>query len=303
MRIEIINVEEDMAGERLDTFIVEELEELSRSQVQNLINQNLIKVDNINRKASYRLKLGEEVNISIPIQQEIVIKPQNIPLNIVYEDQDVIIVDKPKDMVVHPSIGNYENTLVNALLNYTKELSDVNGELRPGIVHRLDKDTSGLLVVAKNNQTHLNLAQQIIGNSMKREYIALVHGVIVENLGVIEAPVGRDKTDRKKMAVVADGKKSVTNYQVLERFNNYSLVKVNLVTGRTHQIRVHFAYIRHAVVGDPLYGSSRKHFDLNTQALHAHILGFTHPGTGEYMEFTSPLPSYLENILFNLRKY
>lgn len=303
MQIEIINVEEDMAGERLDTFIVSELEILSRVEVQELITDSLVTVDGISRKASYRIKVGEEVKVTIPKTEEIIIRPQNIPLNIVYEDEDVLIVDKPKDMVVHPSIGNYEGTLVNALLYYTNDLSDINGELRPGIVHRLDKDTSGLLVVAKNNNAHTSIAGQIKANTVKREYMALVHGIIKENLGLIEAPIGRDKTNRKKMAVVAGGKPSITNYQVLERFDNYSLVRASLVTGRTHQIRVHFAYIKHAIVGDQLYGSSRKHFDLASQVLHAETLGFIHPRSNQYIEFSSQLPRYMEDILQDLRKF
>lgn len=301
MRVELITVEEDMEGERLDSFLTKEFEELSRSLVKNLINSNKVEVDGKFQKASYRLKVGEEVKIIIPKPREFEIKPQNIPLNIIYEDEDIAVIDKPKDMVVHPAPGNTENTLVNALLYHVKELSDINGEIRPGIVHRLDKDTSGVMVVAKNNDAHQNLALQIKKYSINREYMALVHGVIKENLGTIDAPIGRSKVDRKKMAVVADGRHAVSNYQVIERFNNYTLVKVKLLTGRTHQIRVHFSYINHSVVGDPLYGSGKKHFNLDSQALHAYLLGFVHPRTGEYMEFQSPIPEYMENILKKLR--
>lgn len=301
MRIEHITVEEDMEGERLDTFLTGEFEDLSRSLVKNLIDDNKVEVDGQFRKASYRLKVGEEVKVIIPKPREFKIEPQNIPLNIIYEDEDIVIVDKPKDMVVHPAPGNTENTLVNALLYHVKELSDINGEVRPGIVHRLDKDTSGIMVVAKNNIAHENLALQIKYHSINREYMALVHGVIKENLGTIDAPIGRSKVDRKKMAVVAEGRHAVSDYQVVERFNNYTLVKVKLITGRTHQIRVHFSYINHSVVGDPLYGSGKKHFNLDSQALHAHLLGFVHPRTGEYMEFQSPLPRYMEDILEKLR--
>lgn len=301
MRIEHITVEEDMEGERLDTFLTGEFEDLSRSLVKNLIDDNKVEVDGQFRKASYRLKVGEEVKVIIPKPREFKIEPQNIPLNIIYEDEDIVIVDKPKDMVVHPAPGNTENTLVNALLYHVKELSDINGEVRPGIVHRLDKDTSGIMVVAKNNIVHENLALQIKYHSINREYMALVHGVIKENLGTIDAPIGRSKVDRKKMAVVAEGRHAVSDYQVVERFNNYTLVKVKLITGRTHQIRVHFSYINHSVVGDPLYGSGKKHFNLDSQALHAHLLGFVHPRTGEYMEFQSPLPRYMEDILEKLR--
>lgn len=302
MQIEFFTVEEDMEGQRLDNFITEEMEDLSRSQVQNLINEKLVEVDTVWRKASYRLKVGEEVKLLIPKPEELVIKAQNIPLKIIFEDKDIVIIDKAKDLVVHPGPGNLDNTLVNSLLYHIGELSTINGDLRPGIVHRLDKDTSGIMVIAKNNRAHYSLTKQIKEHTMKREYIALVHGVINENLGTIEAPIGRNKRDRKKMAVVAGGKKSTSNYQVLDRFNNYTLVKVQLVTGRTHQIRVHFAYIRHAIVGDPLYGSTRKHFNLDSQALHAHILGFKHPSSGEYVEFKSPLPIYMEDILSGLKK-
>jgi 23S rRNA pseudouridine1911/1915/1917 synthase len=191
--------------------------------------------------------------------------------------------------------------MVNALLYHIKDLSGINGQIRPGIVHRLDKDTSGVMVVAKNDVAHRSLAAQIKDHSIKREYIALVHGTIKENLGTIDAPIGRSKNDRKKMAVIADGRPAVSKYQVLERYHNYSLVKVELLTGRTHQIRVHFAYIKHPVVGDPLYGSGKKHFNLDSQALHAHLLGFNHPRTGKYLEFTSPLPEYFQEILTSLR--
>ncbi len=301
MQIEFFTVEEDMEGQRLDSFITEEMGDLSRSQVQNLINEKLVQVDTVWRKASYRLKIGEEVKLSIPQPEETKLKAQNIPLEILFEDKDIVIIDKPKGLVVHPGPGNLDNTLVNSLLYHIGELSTINGDLRPGIVHRLDKDTSGIMVIAKNNRAHYSLAKQIKEHTMKREYIALVHGIINENLGTIEAPIGRNKRERKKMAVVAGGKKSISNYLVLDRFNNYTLVKIRLVTGRTHQIRVHFAYIRHAVVGDPLYGSARKHFNLDSQALHAHMLGFNHPSSGEYMEFESPLPRYMEDILSKLK--
>jgi 23S rRNA pseudouridine1911/1915/1917 synthase len=219
-----------------------------------------------------------------------------------YQDEDLVIVDKPKGMVVHPAHGNWDQTMVNALLYHIHDLSGINGELRPGIVHRLDKDTSGVMVVAKNDQAHRNLAEQIREHTIKREYIALVHGVIKENLGTIDAPIGRSKLDRKKMAVIKDGRRAVSNYEVMKRFNNYTLVKVTLLTGRTHQIRVHFAYIKHPVVGDPLYGSAKKHFDLDSQALHACLLGFDHPRSGDYMEFSSDLPPYFRSILAQLEQ-
>jgi 23S rRNA pseudouridine1911/1915/1917 synthase len=293
---------EDMEGERLDMFVTENLEHISRALVQNLIKAGKVLVNGRPLKASYHLKLGEEVEVELPEPTKVAIEAQNIPLNIIYQDEDLVIVEKPKGLVVHPAHGNWDHTMVNALLYHIKDLSGINGELRPGIVHRLDKDTSGVMVVAKNDVAHRNLAEQIRIHSIKREYTTLVHGVIKENLGVIDAPIGRSKLDRKKMAVVADGRTAISNYEVLQRFSNYSLVKVGLMTGRTHQIRVHFAYIKHSVVGDPLYGSPRKHFNLDSQALHAHLLGFDHPRTGEYMEFTSPLPKYFEEILAELAK-
>lgn len=300
--IEHICIEEDVEGERLDVFVTEYLSELSRALVKNLIKENRIKVNAKPAKASYRLKTGDEITVDQPEPVKVNIEAQDIPLDIIYQDQDIIVVNKAKDMVVHPAHGNWDNTLVNALLYHVKDLSGINGELRPGIVHRLDKDTSGALVVAKNDMAHRNLAEQIKSHNMKKEYLALVHGVIKENLGTIDAPIGRSKTDRKKMAVVADGRTAVSEYEVLQRFQNYSLVKVRILTGRTHQIRVHFAYIKHSIVGDPLYGSGKKHFNLDSQALHAHVLGFNHPRSGEYMEFVSPIPAYFQQIVSELSK-
>lgn len=293
---------EEMEGERLDLFVTEHMENLSRSAVQNLIKAGKVRVDGQVLKASHHLREGEEVEVEMAEPQRVSILPQNIPLDILYQDQDLAVVDKPKGMVVHPAHGNWDNTMVNALLYHLRDLSGINGELRPGIVHRLDKDTSGVMVVAKQDQAHRSLAEQIRVHSIKREYIALVHGVIKENLGTIDAPIGRSPLDRKKMAVVKDGRPAVSNYEVMERFRNYTLVRVSLMTGRTHQIRVHFSYIKHAVVGDPLYGPAKKHFDLESQALHAQLLGFNHPRSGEYLEFTSPLPGYFQAILAELAK-
>lgn len=296
-------VTEEMEGERLDSFISDSREDLSRSVVQNLIKEGRVRVDEKTAKASYRVKTGDSVQVEIPQLQAVKLEPQNIELPIIYQDEDLVVVDKPKGMVVHPAHGNWDGTMVNALLYHIKDLSGINGELRPGIVHRLDKDTSGVMVAAKNNRAHHSLSEQIRVHSINREYIALVHGVIKENLGRIDAPIGRSKTDRKKMAVVKDGREALSDYEVLQRYPHYTLVKVNLLTGRTHQIRVHFAYIKHAVVGDPLYSSAgRRHFNLDSQALHARLLGFTHPRSGEYMEFTSPLPPYFQDILDQLDK-
>lgn len=294
---------EEMEGERLDVFVTENMEQLSRSLVQNLIKAGKVLVNGQPLKASYHLKEGEEVGVELPEPQAVAIEAQNIPLNIIYQDQDLAIVEKPKGLVVHPAHGNWDHTLVNALLYHIKDLSGINGELRPGIVHRLDKDTSGVMVVAKNDIAHRNLAEQIKVHSIRREYTALVHGVIKENLGSIDAPIGRSNLDRKKMAVTKDGRSAISNYEVLQRFRNYTLLKVSLQTGRTHQIRVHFSYIKHSVVGDPLYSSAKKHFDLDSQALHAHLLGFNHPRSGEYMEFESPLPEYFNRILAELAKF
>jgi len=298
---ELIIVEEEMDGERLDAFLAEQVEQLSRSAVKNLINEGQVLVNGAKQKASYHVREGDEISIEIPEPQVLEVKPRDIPLEIIYQDEDLAVINKPKGLVVHPAHGNWDYTMVNALLYHIKDLSGINGQIRPGIIHRLDKDTSGVMVIAKNDIAHRSLAAQIKEHSIKREYIALVHGTIKENLGTIDAPIGRSKNDRKKMAVVADGRSAVSKYQVLERFHNYSLVKVELLTGRTHQIRVHFAYIKHPVVGDPLYGSGKKHFNLDSQALHAHLLGFIHPRTGKYLEFTSPLPEYFQDILVSLR--
>lgn len=300
--VELIMVEEEMEGERLDAFVADQVEQLSRSLVKNLISEGKVLVDGVSRKASYHVHSGEEVSIEIPEPQVLKIEPRNIPLEIIYQDEDLAVINKPKGLVVHPAHGNWDYTLVNALLYHIKDLSGINGQLRPGIVHRLDKDTSGVMMVAKNDMAHRSLTEQIKEHSIKREYIALIHGKLKENLGTIDAPIGRSKVDRKKMAVVAEGRPAISKYQVLERFNNYSLVKVELLTGRTHQIRVHFAYIKHPVVGDPLYSSGKKHFNLESQALHAHLLGFVHPRRGEYMEFSRPFPGYYDDILAYLRQ-
>lgn len=300
-RSEFLIVDEEMQGERLDSLIADHFDYLSRSLVKSLIAEKKILVGDKVCKPSYRVKEGEAINIEVPDPHIVEIKAQDIPLIIEYEDEDLAVINKSKGMVVHPAHGNWDNTLVNALMYHIKDLSGINGELRPGIVHRLDKDTSGLMVVAKNDRAHRCLAQQIREHSINREYIALVHGIISENLGTIDAPIARSKSDRKKMAVLADGRPAISNYQVMERFDNYCVVRVKLLTGRTHQIRVHFAYIKHPVVGDPLYGSAKKHFGLDSQALHAFLLGFRHPATDGYMEFKTSLPEYMQEIISDLR--
>ena len=302
-RSELHLVEEDLEGERLDAFLAETVADLSRTAVKELITNGQVLVDGKSRKPSYRIKEGEEILITLPEARQVAIVPQDLPLEIIYQDQDIAVVNKPKGMVVHPAHGNWDGTMVNALLYHIKDLSGINGEIRPGIVHRLDKDTSGVMVVAKNDQAHRNLAEQIKEHTIKREYQALVHGMIKENLGSIEAPIGRSRTDRKKMAVIADGKLALSRCRVLERFQNYTLVQVTLLTGRTHQIRVHFSYIKHPVVGDPVYGPAKHHLGMESQALHACRLGFNHPRTGEYMEFTSELPEVFKQALQKLTKY
>ena len=297
----VLMVEDNMEGERLDSLVAEHCDDLSRSTVKSLIEQGKILVNSQLSKASYRVKEGDEIRVDIPEPKEIRLEPQNLPLPIIYQDEDLVVVNKPKGMVVHPAKGNWDNTMVNALLYHVRDLSGINGELRPGIVHRLDKDTSGVMVVAKNDRAHRCLAEQIKEHSINREYLALVHGTIKENLGTIDAPIGRSKVDRKKMAVTGNGRSALTNYEVMERFKDYTLVKVQLLTGRTHQIRVHFAYIGQPVVGDPLYGPSKKHLGLDSQALHAYRLGFIHPSSGEYLEFNSPMPDYFAKILSQLR--
>lgn len=301
-RTEWITVEPHREGERLDSFLSACFEDLSRSLVKRLIQEGRVLVDGQISKASHIIKGGECLEISIPPPQEIEVAPQDIPLEILYEDEDVIVINKPQGLVVHPAHGNWEGTLVNALMYHVSDLSGINGKLRPGIVHRLDKDTSGVMMAAKNDQAHRQLAEQIKNHTINREYIALVHGIIPENHGMIDAPIGRSKEDRKKMAVIKEGRPARSQYQVMERFRDYTLVKVKLLTGRTHQIRVHFAYIKHSVVGDPLYGSGKKHFDRTAQVLHAHLLGFFHPRTGTYMEFNAPLPAYFQDILEQLSR-
>lgn len=295
-----LEVGDENHGKRLDQYVSQEVEQLSRVLAADLIKNGQIRIEGRKVKASHRVKKGDLISVHIPPPQEVELTPQDIPLTVVYEDQDLVIIDKPQGMVVHPAHGNWDQTLVNALLFQVQDLSGINGELRPGIVHRLDKDTSGLLVVAKNDRSHRHLAEQIKTHSFTREYTALVHGQVRENQGIIEAPIGRDPRDRKKMAVVAGGRPSITGYQVLERFANYTLVRCRLETGRTHQIRVHMSYLGYPVVGDPLYGPRKNQWGLNKQLLHASLLTIEHPATGEVMTFQSPLPEYFDIILKEL---
>ena len=295
-------VDEDSVGTRLDVFISEKFENKSRSYIQGIIEGETVTVNGKCRKSNYKLKLEDTVLLLIPEPVELNVKAEEIPLEVLYEDSDVIVINKPQDMVVHPAPGNYSGTLVNALLNHCSDLSGINGIIRPGIVHRIDKDTSGALVVAKNDNAHNSLAMQLKEHSMTRSYLALVEGVIKSDEGTIDEPMGRHPIDRIKMAVVKTGKNAITHYKVIERFDSYTLVECNLETGRTHQIRVHMAKIGHPLVGDLVYGFKKQKFNLKGQVLHAKRLGFMHPTTNEYMEFVSPIPDYFEKLLAKLRK-
>lgn len=296
-----LTVGEENRDKRLDVFLASKLDDLSRSQIQRLIEDGNILVNNIIVKANYRLLSDDIIAGEIPDPEPLLVSKENIPLDIVYEDSDLVIVNKPQGMVVHPANGNYSGTLVNALLYHCHDLSGINGVMRPGIVHRIDKDTSGLLLVAKNDFAHQSLAAQIKEHSIKREYLALVHGVMSEPGGIVEAPIGRDIKDRQKMAVVTkNSKDALTEYKVLERFNGYTLIECRLQTGRTHQIRVHMAYINHPVVGDPKYGPKKNNLGLSGQALHAMTLGFQHPRKNEWLEFKKSPPPLFRNVLTEL---
>ncbi|MCM8899677.1 RluA family pseudouridine synthase [Caldicoprobacter algeriensis] len=301
LRFEIAQADDK---KRIDVFLTEKIPEHSRSYIQKLIKDGLVLVNGEKVKPNFKVKSGCIIDVTIPPPQEISLQPEPLELDIVYEDDDIVVVNKPQGMVVHPAPGNYSGTLVNALLYSCDELSGIGGVIRPGIVHRLDKDTSGLLVVAKNDAAHRSLAQQIKDRTLKRIYWCIVEKNIKEDKGVINAPIGRHPTNRKKMAVLnaPTAKPAITHFKVLERFGEYTLVEARLETGRTHQIRVHMAYIGHPVVGDNVYGSRKQKFNLKGQVLHAKKLGLIHPSTGEYMEFEAPLPEYFENLLDILRR-
>ena len=291
----------DRADERLDLFLVRRLPDLSRSYAQRLIADGQVRVDGTARKANYKLRGGEEIACTMPPAEEIEIRAEDIPLDILYEDADIIVVNKARGMVVHPAAGIYTGTLVNALLWHCHDLSGINGALRPGIVHRLDKDTSGVMVAAKNDMAHHYLARQIRDKDARREYRAIVHGNIVPRAGVITGDIGRHPTDRKKMAIVREnGKPATTHFEVLERFGSYTYVSCRLETGRTHQIRVHMTSIGHPLVGDPKYTAKKNPFAIVGQALHSLTLSLTHPRTGTEMTFTAPLPADMEEILHTL---
>ena len=288
-------------GERIDKFLAQKLDK-SRSLIQKLIKDELVSVNSEVVKTNYSVADGDEIDVKqLDVDDNTNSIPQPMDLDIVYEDEDLLVINKPSGLVVHPAPGHYQDTLVNGLLAYSNKLSDINGEFRPGIVHRIDKDTSGLLVVCKNNETHEALAIQLSDKTLFRQYLAIVHGEIEEDEGEIIAPIGRDPRDRVKMAVVAkNSKEAQTNFKVLERFNHYTLVSCNLLTGRTHQIRVHFDFINYPLVGDPLYGI-KPTIDTKGQALHAYKLGFIHPRSGEYMEFEAKPPQEFVDTLNQIK--
>ncbi|AJY76386.1 RluA family pseudouridine synthase [Paenibacillus beijingensis] len=293
----------DRKGERLDKYITESAEDpsVSRTQVQDWIAGGNVLVNGRQVKANYKVAVSDCVSVTVPQAEIAEITAEDIPLEIVYEDGDVIVLNKPRGMVVHPAPGHASGTVVNALMHHCTDLSGINGVLRPGIVHRIDKDTSGLLMAAKNDRAHISLAEQLKEHSVTRKYIALVHDNLQHDRGTIDAPIGRDVQDRKMFTVTSKGgKKAVTHFAVLERFGDYTLVELQLETGRTHQIRVHMKYIGHPLAGDPVYGRS-KTVDLKGQALHAAVLGFVHPRSGEYLEFEEPIPADMEHVLTSLR--
>ena len=295
--------EPEDAGSRLDAFLALNLEGKTRSAVQKLMDQGKVLVNGKAGRKNDKVKPGDSIRVEIPEPEPLELLPQDIPLDIVYEDEHLLVVNKPKGMVVHPAPGNPDGTLVNALLYHCgQSLSGINGVIRPGIVHRIDKDTSGLLMVAKNDLAHQSLAAQIAAHTFTRMYNTVVYGNLKTDEGTISAPIARHPTDRKKMAVVPGGREAVTHYRALERLPGFTLVECRLETGRTHQIRVHMAHIGHPVAGDPVYGPKKCITSLNGQCLHARLLGFVHPATGEYMEFDSGLPLYFTDFLEKLRR-
>ena len=300
----IFQVEKENTGIRIDKYLSDNMENISRSYLQKLLKDKSITVNNKAIKANYKVQEGDMVSVSVPEPEEPDILPEEIPLDILYEDDSLMVVNKPKDMVVHPSAGHTSGTLVNAVLFHCKgNLSGINGIMRPGIVHRIDKDTTGALLICKTDTCHRILAEQLKVHSITRKYRAVVQGNLKDDEGTVEGPIGRHTTDRKKMAInYKNGKEAITHYRVLERFGNATYIECQLETGRTHQIRVHMASIGHPLLGDTTYGSSKNPYHLQGQALHAMVLGFLHPVTNEYMEFTAPLPEYFLKLLGKLRK-
>lgn len=296
-----VTVAEEQKSERIDKFVAEINSEWSRSQVQQWIKDDVVTVNGKSVKVNYKVKENDEITVTIPEPEALDIQAEGMNLEIYYEDADVLVVNKPRGMVVHPAPGHISGTLVNGLMHHCTDLSGINGVMRPGIVHRIDKDTSGLLMVAKNDMAHESLVNQLVAKTVTRRYKAIVHGVIPHDKGTIDAPIGRDKKERQSMTVDENGKNAVTHFQVLERFKDFTLVECRLETGRTHQIRVHMKYIGYPLAGDPKYGP-KKTLDMNGQALHAGILGFDHPRTGEYIQFEAPIPEVFEDALNILRK-
>lgn len=296
--------DEALAGIRIDKALSLVFEDFTRSHIQSVLSDGAVKVNGKTVGKSYKLSPGDEVVFTVPEPTILSAEPEDIPLDIVYEDSDLLVVNKPRGLVVHPAPGNESGTLVNALMYHCKgSLSGINGVIRPGIVHRIDKDTSGLLIVAKNDFSHEKLAMQIKGHSFKRQYRAVVHGNIKDDFGTVDAPIGRSTKDRKKMCVTdKNSRHAVTHYEVLDRFDGFTYIKVTLETGRTHQIRVHMSYIGHPVAGDPVYGPKNGVTKLNGQCLHAGLIGFIHPRDGRYMEFESDLPDYFTAFLKSLKK-
>ncbi|MBN2899914.1 MAG: RluA family pseudouridine synthase [Clostridia bacterium] len=300
--LRVYDLEVTIDGVRLDGFLNEQIEDLSRNYAQKLIEEGKVSVNGmIIVKKNHKLKAGDQVEIEMPEPEVLDIVPEDIPIEIVYEDDDVMVINKPQGMVVHPAPGNYSGTLVNAIMYHTANLSSINGVIRPGIVHRIDKNTSGLLMIAKNNKAHNALAEQLKDHSSMREYMAIVHGNVKEDSGTIDAPIARHPQNRLKNAVVAGGREAVTHFFVEERFGQFTLVRLRLETGRTHQIRVHMAYIGHPLLGDDVYGPKKSKIKHEGQLLHAKKLGFVHPTTGEYMEFDSELPDYFEAVIQKIR--
>ena len=298
-------IDQDNQSTRIDSVLSLLLPDTSRNFIQKLIEDGNLTVNGKScTKKKYLVTAGEEIKIRIPEPEQLKIEAENIPLEIVYEDDDVLVVNKPKGMVVHPAVGNYTGTLVNAVMYHCGErLSSINGVIRPGIVHRIDKDTSGLLMIAKNDMAHESLSAQLAAHSITRRYTALVYDNLVQDECTVDAQIGRDPANRLRQAVTAqNSKRAVTHWRVLERFGRYTLIEARLETGRTHQIRVHMAYIKHPLVGDPVYGPKKQSLTQDGQMLHAGVLGFVHPRTGDYMEFTAPLPAYFTEILQKLRK-
>ena len=289
----------EKGGERIDKYLSEQLEDMTRSHIQKLIKENMVRVNGMTVKSNFKLSASDQIEVEIPELKEPDILPENIPLDILYEDQDILVVNKPKGMVVHPAPGHYTGTLVNAIMYHCKDnLSGINGVMRPGIVHRIDMDTTGSLLICKNDRAHQALAKQLKEHSITRKYHAIVHGRLKEDEGTIDKPIGRHPIDRKKMSVhCTNGREAVTHYRGLKRFQQFTYLECQLETGRTHQIRVHMSSIGHPILGDQVYGPAKCPYKLQGQTLHAKVLGITHPTTGEYMEFDAPLPDYFQGLL------